>query len=83
MKDKLRVDYDRKATQELMRFEQQERQKLDQRKQQEKEAAIREVFTGIDEKSGRIEKPHKQLQIEREEDKWREKERVALQIISQ
>jgi len=32
MKDKLRVDYDRKATQELMRFEQQEREKLDQRK---------------------------------------------------
>lgn len=61
MKDKLRVDYDRKATQELMRFEQQEREKLDQRKQQEKEAAIREVFAGIDEKSGRIEKPHKQL----------------------
>lgn len=32
VKDKLRIEYDRKATQELMRFEQQEREKLDQRK---------------------------------------------------
>jgi hypothetical protein len=40
-KDKLRVEYDRKATQELMRFEQEERDQLDLKKQIEKEEAIR------------------------------------------
>lgn len=40
-KDKLRTDYDRKATQELMRFEQEERQRLENKKKMEKQAAIR------------------------------------------
>jgi hypothetical protein len=35
-KDKLRVEYDRKATQELMRFEQEERDQLDLKKKIEK-----------------------------------------------
>lgn len=41
VKDKLRTEYDRKATQEMMRFEQEEREKLESRKQAEKEQAIR------------------------------------------
>lgn len=55
-KEKLRGDYDRKATQEMMRFEQEEREKLEAKKIMEKETAIREVFSGIDERTGKIEK---------------------------
>jgi hypothetical protein len=67
VKDRLRVEYDRKATQELMRFEQQEREKLDLRKETEKEQAVREVFAGIDEKTGKIDKPpQKKLEVERD-----------------
>jgi hypothetical protein len=53
-KEKLRGDYDRKATQEMMRFEQEEREKLEAKKIMEKETAIREVFSGIDERTGKI-----------------------------
>jgi hypothetical protein len=46
----------------------------------EKEEAIREVFSGINEQTGRIEKPVK-LEIEREEQKWKLKEQLALELL--
>jgi hypothetical protein len=83
VKDKLRADYDRKATQELMRFEQEEREKLEGRKQAEKEQAVREVFSGINEQTGRIEKPqHSNVLVEREEEKWRLKEKLSLEVLA-
>ena len=39
-----------------MNFEQKEREKLEEKKKREKEEAIREVFSGIDEKTGKIER---------------------------
>lgn len=48
----------------------------------EKEEAIREVFSGINEQTGKIDKPpQKKLELEREEEKWKAKERLALEIL--
>lgn len=38
-----------------MRFEQEEREKLENKKKIEKESAIREVFSNVNEKTGKIE----------------------------
>jgi hypothetical protein len=37
-----------------MRFEQEEREKLDEKKRVEKEVAIKEVFSNVNEKTGKI-----------------------------
>ena len=47
-KEKMRIQYDRKATQEVMNFEQKEREKLELKKQKEKDEEIRRVFSGVD-----------------------------------
>ena len=49
-KEKLRDEYDRKATQEMMRFEEEERKVLEAKKKAEKDRAIEEIFSVVPDK---------------------------------
>ena len=65
-----------------MKFEQEERDKLQTKKKIEKQTAIREVFSNVNEKTGKIEAKTsevKRLELERTQNKWNEKE-VILEI---
>lgn len=64
------------ATRQLMRFEEEERKKLDKRKLDEKQAAINEVFRNNDEKTGKFQK--NEAKFENESKKWEEKGVKAL-----
>ena len=55
-----------------MRFEEEERKKLDRKKQAEKEAAINEVFRNNNEQTGKF---------EHEREKWDEKGNKALEML--
>lgn len=70
-KEKLKDEYDRKATQELMRFEQEERDKVEGRKKEEEGRAVRELYQGITEE-GRIVKHG---------ESWEQKQRVAMEML--
>ena len=67
-----------------MKFEQEERDKLQTKKKIEKQTAIREVFSNVNEKTGKIEAKTsevKRLELERTQNKWNEKEKLALKML--